>query len=346
MTFYDDNGYLDFRRIRDIGVPFVLCCGGRGSGKTYGALRTSVEDGIKFIYMRRKQVQLDIINKPDFSPIKPVCRDTGLQITMRSVAKGLAGFVPYELDEETGKEIITGPPLGYTVALSTVANLRGFDASDVDLLIYDEFIPEQSEMPIPHEADALFNCYETLNRNKELEGRRPLQLVCLANTNYQAGPLLVHLGLVNKLDQMRKAGRELYLDKKRGLALIVLRDSPISAAKADTALYQLTAGTDFAAMALSNEFAYDDRTGIRSRPLIEYDPLFAVGPLTVYTHKSEQRVYVSPHRRGSPPVYDTDETSLLRMRQTYYYLWDAQIAGRLEYEDYNTKILLTKYMGW
>ena len=50
-------------------------------------------------------------------------RDLGLQITMRPVAKGLSAFVPYEVDEEKNKEIISGPPFGYTCALSTVANI-------------------------------------------------------------------------------------------------------------------------------------------------------------------------------------------------------------------------------
>jgi hypothetical protein len=36
-------------------------------------------------------------------------------------------------------------PIGYTCALSTLSNMRGFDASDIQLLICDEFIPEKHE---------------------------------------------------------------------------------------------------------------------------------------------------------------------------------------------------------
>ena len=341
MSFYDNNGYLDFRKVRDLGYPFNLIIGGRGSGKTYGALRSCVEDGRRFIFMRRKQIQLDIINKPEFSPIRPVCRDTGMQITMRSVAKGLSAFIPYQLED--GKETVAGEPYGYTVALSTVANLRGFDASDVDIIIYDEFIPEKSERPLPHEADALFNAYETLNRNRELSGAPPLQLFCLANANDQTAPVLEHLRLIRRIDRMRKTGTELWTDKKRGLLLLMLRDSPISEAKADTALYRLTAGSDYAQMALSNDFVYEDRGRIISRPLAEYKPIVSVGEITVYRHKSRSDYYVSGHRTGSPPTYGTGEAELERCRRSYPQLLDAHLDDVVEYEDYLCQVLYAKY---
>lgn len=342
MRFYDDNGYLDFRSVRDRGYPFNLIIGGRGAGKTYGALRSCVEDGKRFIFMRRKQIQLDIINKPEFSPIRPICRDAGLQITMRSVAKGLSAFVPYELDAD-GSERVTGEPYGYTCALSTVANLRGFDASDVDILIYDEFIPEKSERPLAHEADALFNCYETLNRNRELTGAQPLQLFCLANANDQTSPVLEHLRLIRRIDRMTRVGNELYTDPKRGLLLLLLRDSPISAAKADTALYRLTAGSDYAEMALSNNFVYEERGRIVSRPLGEYKPVVSVGEITIYRHKSRDMYYVSGHCTGSPPAYATGDAELERCRRAFPRLIEAHFDDIIEYEDYLCQVLFEKY---
>lgn len=343
MRFYDSNGYLDFRRVRDMGYPFTLVIGGRGTGKTYGALKTSIEDGKKFVFMRRRQTQLDIINRPEFSPVKPVCRDMGWKITNRPIAKGLSAFVPYELSED-GKEQISGPPYGYTVALSTVANLRGFDASDVDLILFDEFIPEKSERPMPHEADALFNCYETFNRNRELAGRQPIQLVCMANANDQTAPVLEYLRLIRRIDNMRKNGTELYTDDKRGLCLILLRDSPISEAKQDTALYRLTEGGDFATMALVNDFAYEDRGRIISRPLCEYKPIVTVGEITVYRHKSKRLFYVSEHRTGSPPTFTAGETELARFKRAYCDLWGEYMSDRIEFEGYLCQTLLTKYL--
>lgn len=344
MRIYDENGYVDFDSIMDSGLPYVIMVGGRGTGKTYGALRSHVVRGRKFMYMRRRQTQADIINRPEFSPIKPVCRDLGLQITMRPVAKGLAAFVPYEVDEEKKKEIVNGPPYGFTCALSTVANLRGFDASEIGSLIYDEFIPEKTERPLPHEADALFNCYETLNRNRELEGRPPLQLFCMANANDQTAPVLERLRLINRIEKMRNSHSQMWTDPERGLLLLVLRDSPISEAKRDTALYRLTAGSDFAEMALDNSFAYEDRGAIVSRPLAEYKPLVTVGEITIYRHKGSGPYYVSTHRSGNPPTFGLGDSDMERFRRSFSWLWESYMTYNIEFEEYLCQVLLTKYL--
>ncbi len=342
MNFYQEDGYLNFRALRDLPVPFIIAVGGRGTGKTFGALKTCVEDGLFFAFMRRKQVQLDIINKPEFSPIKPVCRFTGWQITTASIARGLSGYYYYEVEDE--RQHIIGKPLGINVALSTVANIRGFDASEIDIILYDEAIPEKGEAPLPHEYEKLMNCYETLARNRELDGKPPMKLICLANANMQTAPILEGLKLVDVLDRMTNKGQELYLNQQRGLALVKLRDSPISVAKSDTALYRLTAGTQFSEMALGNNFAYEDRGTIRSMPLKEFNPLAAVGELTLYYHKSKRLLYVSKHRTGSPPVFGTSDTELMRFLRIYGpTIENAIMEDWIVYETYEAQTLLTNY---
>lgn len=342
MNFYQEDGYLDFRALRDLPVPFIIAVGGRGTGKTFGALKTSIEDGQFFAFMRRKQVQLDIINKPEFSPIKPVCRLTGWQITTAPIARGLSGYYYYEVEDE--KQRIVGKPLGINVALSTVANIRGFDASEIDLVLYDEAIPEKGETPLPHEYEKLMNCYETFARNRELDGKPPMKLICLANSNMQTAPILEGLKLVDVLDRMTQRRQELYLNQQRGLALVKLRDSPISAAKADTALYKLTEGTQFADMALSNNFAYEDRGTIRSMPLREFNPVANIGDVTIYMHKSKRLLYVSRHKTGSPPEFGTSETETMRFLRTYGPTIDNAIMGNwIVYETYEAQTLLTNY---
>lgn len=341
MDLYNAEGYINFRTVRGTGMPFIFLLGGRGTGKTYGALESSIEDGVKFCYLRRYQAQLDLVNKPEFSPIRPVCQQRGWKYTMRPVARGLSGFVPYEIDDD-GREIITGPPVGITAALSTVGNIRGFDSSDVELAIYDEAIPETGDRSLPHEADKLANFYETFNRNRELQGRDPMQLVCMANANDQASPILQAWGLTDQVDRMRKNGREIWLNPKRGVALIILQDSPISTAKKQTALYKLTAGSDYAAMALSNEFAYTDRSHVRSMPLGEYTPLAQLAGWVIYKHKSEPRFYVSPHVAGAPHRYQSTEQGREKFRLDYGYLWACYVDGRVDFETFAAKLWFTE----
>ena len=51
MSIYLDNGYLNIEQILSYGLPFNFVVGGRGTGKTYGALKTAYEINIRFILM-------------------------------------------------------------------------------------------------------------------------------------------------------------------------------------------------------------------------------------------------------------------------------------------------------
>ena len=118
--------------------------------------------------------------------------------------------------------------LGYTAALSTISNMRGFDASDVEMLIYDEFIPEKHERTLKHEATAFLNAYETINRNREMQGKKPLQVLALANAMDLANPIFLELGIVNNIERMLDKGRSnIYLDRDRGLLVAICSNSPI-----------------------------------------------------------------------------------------------------------------------
>ena len=339
---YDVNGYLNFRTLRELPYPFIIAIGGRGTGKTYGALKTCVEDHIFFGWLRRTQAQAELISRPEFSPIKPVCRDTGWKIRPASVAKGISAYYHYE--EDNGKAVTVGAPLGINLALSTVANIRGFDASDLDMLIYDEAIPEPGEKPLKQEYEKLLNCYETMARNRELAGRPPLKFIALANPNKITAPILEGMRLVGILDRMTAKGRELYTDDRRGLALLRLQDSPISKAKADTALYRLETGT-YADMAISNIFAYEDRGRIGSIPLAELVPVVSVGELTIYRHKSKRGLYYTTfHRSGDPPRYSTSARDIGKLLRVYSWLPEIMLSDDMIFESYEVQTLLTNYI--
>lgn len=335
MNIYLDSGYLDMRKIRDTNIPFIFIVGGRGVGKTYGALDMVVEDGNQFMLMRRTQTQTDLINKPEFSPFKPLMRDKGYKIETKQVSKYNAGI--YMNMEEEG-----GLPIGYTCALSTIANMRGFDASDVDILLWDEFIPEKHERALKNEAQAFFNAYETMNRNRELKGERPLQVIALANANDLANPIFIELGLVRVTQKMRKKGQETYINKERGIAIFLLDKSPISEQKSDTAIYRLTSGSDFEKMSIKNDFSGDKIGRVKSQPLQEYKPIVEIGDLCIYEHKSKRTLYASTHRLGSPTHFGTGDAERARFIRAFRWIWDEYMENNIEFEEYLCEILLTK----
>lgn len=335
MNIYDNNGYVNIKGIVNQGYPFNIIVGGRGTGKTYTALKVAKEEGLKFMLMRRTQSQADLISKPEFSVFKPLNADLGWDVRVKRMSKYNSTFYEMDGDIET--------PIGYTCALSTLSNMRGFDASDLQLLIYDEFIPEKHERLMRNEGDALFNAYETMNRNRELKGRKPLQLLCLANSNDITNPVFESLKLIRTVDKMQKAGRERWTDEKRGIQLILLNRSPVSKQKADTALYNLTTGTDFAEMALSNDFNVE-REHIRPRPLQEYAPLCCIGEVCIYKHKANQRLYATTHLSGVfNERYGTSDTEILHYQRAHRSHWDMYITNKVDFEDVLAEKLFLKY---
>lgn len=333
MNLYHDSGYFNIENILLKEYPFNFIVGGRGTGKTFGALKYAVESCRKFMFMRRTQSQIDLIAKPEFSPFKSLNDMFGWNITVSPITKYNAGFYMGE-DSKL---------IGYTCALSTVSNLRGFDASDVDLIIFDEFIPERHERPIKNEATALLNAYETINRNRELQGRKPAQLLALANANDLGNAVFLELGLVRIAERMRMKGNELYSNKERGILMAILQGSPISKDKKETALYKLSKGSEFDRMSTENTFELSDYGEVRGQKLSEYKPIVTIGELTIYAHKSNHTYYASTHASGSPVKYGAGETDKARFRRSFGWLWLEYMRNRIIFEEHLCEILFTKY---
>lgn len=342
MKLYDDNGYVNIPEILRHEAVFIFIYGGRGTGKTYGALKEMIEGDHHFIYMRRLQAQTDIVKKDSMQPYKTLNDDMDWTIKPFPVNKYISAFYESDVNED-GKEIPIGEQKGILTSLSTFSNLRGVDGSDIDTIILDEFIPELNERPIKGEADALFNAYETINRNRELNGKVPVKLLCLANSNRIDNPLFMELNLVRKAEKIRKDGNEYYYDRKRKMLLIDLYKSKISEEKSDTALYQLTKGTEFYEMAIRNSFINEERGRIETRPIKEYRPIVSIGEITIYKHKSKKEYYVTTFRSGSPDTYTAGEKDKARFKGKYLYLWRAYMTRNVVFEEYMSEILFDKY---
>ena len=335
MGLYLPNGYVDIRWILAQGLPFNFLVGGRGTGKTYGALKVVVEDHIKFMLTRRTQAQIDIVTKNEFSPFKPINRDLGVDITAAKITKYNTGFYA-----EAG-----GDPIGYASALSTMSNLRGFDASDVQLWIFDEFIPERHERPIKNEGAAFLNAYETMNRNRELQGHPPLKVLLLGNSNTLVSPILLELGLVDVVSAMRENDVDEYVNAERGVAVFVPHDSPISAKKAETALYRV-ASDKYKNMALENTFKGDDFCRTGKRPLNEYKPFVKIGIICIYKHKSKTEFYATTQKAGKFTLDYGDSTEEISraMKKCGESLFHAYMLKNIVFSAHSIEILFKSFI--
>ena len=342
MQIYNDAGFVNIPEIVKHEAVYIFIYGGRGTGKTYGALEYFVEDHQKFIYMRRLAAQVDIVKRDDMQPFKTLNRDKGWDIKPYPVNKYISSF--YDTDyTEDGKAIPKGESYGLLTSLSTFSNLRGIDGFDIKVICLDEFIPELNESPIKGEADAIFNAYETINRNRELNGEDPVKMLFLANSNRIDNPIFLELNLITVADMMRKKGLEWYYDKKRRMLLIDLAKSKISEEKSHTALYDLTRGTEFYNMAIKNVFLNEERGRIETKPIKEYKPVVAIGEICIYKHKSNKEYYVTGFKSGSPVTYGTGQKDRERFRKDFIHIWRAYMRKNVVFEAYVYEVIFDKY---
>lgn len=339
---FTETGYLAVPELLRGCLPYTWIWGGRGTGKTFGFLQdVRYTDPRRFLLLRRTQKQIDLLRKPAFNPFKPVDALAGAWTVCKK--DGDMGIFYAGKENEDSVEAV-GSPLGYAVALSTIHNVRGIDLSDVEIIIYDEYIPEPHERPIKDEYLAFLNALETIGRNRELQGRPPVQFIGLSNANTLGNPYFLGMGVIRTVDRMLQTGKQIWSDPDRGLMLVNITGSPISQAKEQTSLYKLAGRGEFADMSLGNEFSQDFCSRQGTIPLPELRPLVTVGELTLYRHKREREIiYCCDHRSGSPPAYLADETSLRRFRRDWYGLVSAYMDNDIIFQDILCEILLKKY---
>lgn len=308
---YLPEGYLNQEYIRKTaagnGCAFIVEIGGRQVGKTYGAIDLALKAGDQFLLLRRTQSEVDFIASGISSPFS----EHDETITMKKEGRYVARI-------RRGDETI-----GLAAGLSSMAKIRGFSWHEIRTVIYDEFIPERHVARIRDEGDAFINAMITIGGNRELQGEPPVMTWLLANPNIHANPITESLGIVKKLDDMEIRGQELAVLKDKGIVLVRPSSEALMERRRHIAIFR-AAGTDskIARMALGNEFAYDDKTGIGSRSIREYSATATIaGRITIWKHKSRSEYYVTSAAGEAGSMYYENQADLERFRT----LWSPVI---------------------
>lgn len=330
---YTKDGWLNWEYIMDQPESIISIVGARGTGKTYGCFRWLIEHGQKFIYLRRLKSQLDECKKDSGNPFKKL--NTDLDKNIRPFASG--GTVSFNHDEKTGPVAAVG------VALSVVANVRGVDYSDFDYIVFDEFISSDGERPIKNEFQSFLNFYETVNRNRELEGRKAVKCIMLGNANRITNAYFTGWHCMRLVCNMLIGKQSVWRSTDHSRMILLLIDSPISQRKQSTVLYQ-NANADFIRMALDNAFRTDE-TKIKSEPLKEFVHVVSVGEIGIYKHKSQRRYYVS-FTTAKDPYYDAFGISLKMFQLDYYMFRVYYMTNKtVSFESFECEIIFRELIG-
>lgn len=328
--FYTSSGYLNMEAILALDYPFTIIVALRGGGKTYGALSYMLDYNMRFLYFRRTRNAAEIAASGPFNLFKKLNADKGYGVeTVYSNKLGIGTF--YQDDVVAG----------YITSLSTFAALRSIDGSDIDFLIFDEFIP-QPEEPRRYDAfTAWSNADETINRNREADGFLPARRLLMANSDLIYGDIIAGYDIGDALLWMQETGTEAVEISKD---MLILRPgmAALQERKRDTSLYRVTAGSDFSRVALENEFRIEDRERIKRQPRNEYKAFCRIRGITFYKHKSEQRMYVSRKNSGSPKIYRDTDSDFRRFLNENPGIWPCYLNKRMYFEDLGAQQIFLK----
>lgn len=330
---YTSQGWVNWEYLMQQEESIISVVGARGTGKTYGIIKWLLEHKQKFIYLRRLKSQLEECRKEAGNPFKKLNSDMNLNIKPFP----LAGSVVFRHDNKDGDIVAVG------VALSVVANIRGVDYSDYDYIVFDEFIASDGERPIKNEFNAFLNFYETVNRNRELEGKKAVKAVLLGNANKIANPYFTGWACMRRVLNMIKGGQMVWRTDDRTRMIVLLLDSPISEKKQETVLYR-NATNDFLSMALDNAFRTDE-TVIKSEPLKEYNHIVSVGEIGIYRHKSDRKYYVSSTVCKNP-YYEAYGIGLKMFQQDYYMFRVYYMVNKnVIFENFECELIFREMIG-
>lgn len=339
MSLYDKNGWLNFKYIMGFNPTFVIMVGARQVGKTYGVLKECITQGWTPMFVRRTQDEIDLCCVEKYNPFRPLNEDLhrDFRFLKEKNASRIVEVVGYD---ENDKPIYED--YGVAVSLKGVSKYRGFGGGAITDIIYDEFIPENHVNRIKNEGDAVTNMYVTVSGNREILGKKPLRMWMMANSNNIYNAVLETFNLVDIYDDMQRKGQEVKFLKDRGILLLNIMKSPVSERRKHTALFRAIGNdSEFAKMANSNEFSYNDGSHIMRKYKNPKDltPICQLGNIYLYFSKSRSNfMYISQHKYCEfEEYYDggKDSKKAFKIRYAIYGEWDAR--GWIFYETYSCK---------
>lgn len=312
---YDSTGYLSFDTLYSYNTFLTFVIGARGIGKTYNALRYSIEHKINTIYVRRTQEEADIASGKESNVLSEIIETYHIPFERLKDTK-IPIYRIYDKEYAPEEENKTYCDICFA-SLTAFNKIRSIGLHKYDVIIYDEFIPEKIVRKMKHEGDAFHNMIETVNRNRELNGKPSIKIFALSNSNDIYNDILAHYDLISTLVKMQANKQEVNIDRKRSIGLIYPMHSPISERKKDTALYKALGDSEYTEMALSNKFSNNiDYPFIRSQNLKEYKPVIKVGELTVYEHKHEWKYYITWHYSGNVRKLEVNKENMTWFNKT------------------------------
>ena len=214
----------------------------------------------------------------------------------------------------------------------------------MDIVLFDEYIAMSGEKPIPQEATKFYDLLETVNRNRELEGRPPVKVFMLGNANKLMNPYFLHWHFMRTALKMIRGEQMMWRSPNNNRIMVFILKSPISERKKQTALYSEDADKGFFSMAIDNAFA-TDATAIKPAKLTDLKHICGIGEIGIYQLKSTGYYYASETIQKTSNYYPENEINLRFFRARFGGLKTIYLGGFFTFENYDCELLFREYIG-
>lgn len=326
--------FYSFSKVLSYNAVYNYCVGGRGIGKTYGAkkkvtrdaIKTSIETGDQFIYLRRYTKELRTARDTFFADYEREFPDYDFR-----VHSYFAQAAPVKTRDDKKRQWFT---IGYFIPLAAHQNYKSVNFPRVKTIIFDEFIIEKGAYTyLPDEAKIFNNFFSTVDRYKD-----KTRVLFLANSVAITNPYFIEYGIdpnncdVNGIIKMFD-----------GFILVHIIDSELFSGEVyGTRFGKFIRGTEYGDYAVGNEFVDNGEMLIGTKPstaMYVYTLETTKGTFSVWYDATSDNFFSQTERPGNenlftlvPERMDDDKTLLTFNDKSLSRLRTAFRHGRMYFK--------------
>ena len=239
------------------------------------------------------------------------------------------------------------------MSVSSVYKFKGFDLSEVDWMVFDEFIPPIGERLNRKEGDMLMELYMTLSRDRIKRGRKPLKLILLANASCISTPITNSLEVTDRMAEMEAQGLSFDYDQERNIFIHHLIEEKFQIMQKDDPVVKALGDTAWGRMAFGGEFAYNDFSNVQMHSLKGMTPQvhikFKTHDYYVYYRAHDSMYYMCTSATNvKVPFFDLNREN---DQKRFYIEWDIDlrescIEERMKFQRYSMYDLIVNYKNF
>ena len=232
--------YWDIRRTLSYNALFNFIIGPRGAGKTYGMLKYCLTElapkGRQFMYVRRMETELDKLTKMRGGRL------------FNAVAKDPA-LTGHMLRAESNVLSMDKKVIGYAQNLSSASILKSDAFPDVDIIIFDEFIIDNTGTYhyLKDEVRKFLDLYETVARGRDVRVFFLSNAVSVANPYFD----FFHLDKPHSGDIQR-------FGRSKDILVENVQVNALMENKKRSRFGQIIDGTEYSSYAYDNDWLLDN----------------------------------------------------------------------------------------